>query len=95
MSEAQNRVVAAQAADELLTVAGVSASVVLYPTQDGGVAVSARSIGDMNVQVLLEKLGGGGNKSAARRPDAGHVSAGRGQPALRRHRQLLGYGLRP
>lgn len=65
VSEAQNRVVAAQAADELLTVAGVSASVVLYPTQDGGVAVSARSIGDMNVQVLLEKLGGGGNKSAA------------------------------
>ena len=32
---------------------------------DGGVAVSARSIGDVNVQVLLEQLGGGGNKSAA------------------------------
>ena len=63
--ETKNRVVAAQAADELLNVSGVSASAVLYPTGDNGVAVSARSIGDINVQVLLEKLGGGGNRSAA------------------------------
>jgi len=61
----QNRVVAAQAADELLNIVGVTASVVLYPTEDGGVNLSARSIGDVNVQVLLEKLGGGGNRSAA------------------------------
>lgn len=61
----QDRVVAAQAADELLNVSGVAASIVLFPTGDGGVNVSARSIGDVNVQVLLEKLGGGGNKSAA------------------------------
>lgn len=63
--EPQNRVVAAQAADELLNISGVLASIVLFPTEDGGVIVSARSIGDLNVQVLLEKLGGGGNKSAA------------------------------
>jgi len=61
----QSRVVAAQAADELLNISGVLASAVLYPTESGGVAISARSIGDVNVQVLLEKLGGGGNKSVA------------------------------
>ena len=63
--ETQSRIVAAQAADELLNIHGVTASVVLYPTAAGGVDVSARSIDDVNVQVLLEALGGGGNKSAA------------------------------
>lgn len=61
----QDRVVAAQAADELLNISGVQASVVAYPTESGGVIISARSIGEFNVQVLLESLGGGGNKSAA------------------------------
>lgn len=61
----QDRIVAAQAADELVNVAGVEASIVVYSTEDGGVSMSARSVGDINVQVLLEKLGGGGNKSAA------------------------------
>ncbi len=61
----QNRVVAAQAADEMLNISGVEASIVLFPTEDGGVTISARSIGDVNVQVLLENLGGGGNKSSA------------------------------
>lgn len=61
----QDRVVAAQAADELLNVSGIEASIVAYPTKAGGVIVSARSIGEVNVQLLLEKLGGGGNKSAA------------------------------
>ena len=63
--ETQSRVVAAQAADELLNISGVQASAVLYPMEGGGVAISARSIGDVNVQVLLEQLGGGGNKSVA------------------------------
>ena len=63
--DTQNRIVAAQAADELLNISGVQASAVLYPTPDGGVAVSARSMGDVNVQVLLEQLGGGGNRSSA------------------------------
>ena len=65
VEETHSRVVAAQAADELLNITGVSASAVLCPMEEGGVAISARSIGDMNVQVLLEQLGGGGNKSAA------------------------------
>ena len=61
----QNRVVAAKAADELLNVSGVDASVVLSPDGKGGVFASARSIGEINVQILMEKLGGGGNRSAA------------------------------
>jgi len=60
-----DRVLAAQAADELLNVSGVDASVVAYPTDDGGVFISARSIGEVNVQILMEKLGGGGNRNAA------------------------------
>lgn len=65
MEQPQDRVVAAQAADEMLNISGVEASVVMYPTDEGDVLISARSIGNLNVQVLLEKLGGGGNKSAA------------------------------
>ena len=64
-SAPQNRVVAAKAADELLNISGVDASVVLSPDGKGGVFASARSIGEINVQILMEKLGGGGNRSAA------------------------------
>ena len=63
--EETDRVVAAQAADEMLNVAGVQASFVVYATASGGIVISARSIGEVNVQLILEKLGGGGNKSAA------------------------------
>ncbi len=59
-----SRTLAAQAADELLNIAGLSASFVLYP-QDDQVIISARSIGDANVQVILERLGGGGNTATA------------------------------
>ncbi len=65
MEEQQDRSVAAQAADEMLNITGIHASLVIYPNQNGGLNISARSIGDVNVQVLLEELGGGGNKSAA------------------------------
>ena len=64
-SEPQNRIVAAQAADELLNISGVEASIVVAPDGAGGVMASARSIGELNVQILMEKLGGGGNRSAA------------------------------
>ncbi|WP_312612418.1 DHH family phosphoesterase [Oscillibacter sp.] len=58
------RVAAAQAADELLTLKGVQASFVIY--RDGeSVLMSARSLGDINVQVILETLGGGGNSTTA------------------------------
>ena len=58
------RVLAAQAADELLNISGISASFVLYPDGDT-VIVSARSIGTANVQIILEPLGGGGNTATA------------------------------
>ena len=59
-----SRQLAAQAADELLNISGITASFVLYPNDDQ-VVVSARSIGDANVQVILEPLGGGGNTATA------------------------------
>jgi len=58
------RTLAAQAADELLNILGITASFVLYPDGDR-VVISARSIGEANVQVILEALGGGGNAAAA------------------------------
>ena len=59
-----NRIIAAQAADELLNIIGIDTSFVL--AADGErVNISARSMGDTNVQVILEKLGGGGNAAAA------------------------------
>lgn len=58
------RVLAAQAADELLNIAGITASFVMYPDGDQ-VIISARSIGSANVQVILEPLGGGGNTATA------------------------------
>lgn len=64
-SEEENRIVIAQAADELLNISGVDASIVVAPCDEGYISVSARSIGEVNVQCLMEKLGGGGNRSAA------------------------------
>ena len=58
------RVLAAQAADELLNISGITASFVLYP-DDEQVIISARSIGSANVQMILEPLGGGGNTATA------------------------------
>jgi c-di-AMP phosphodiesterase-like protein len=62
------RVTAAKAADDLLTLQGIQASIVLYKVGDG-VSLSARSLGEINVQVILERLGGGGNSTTA----GGHV----------------------
>ena len=63
-SGSRSRVSIAQAADELLNVKGVNASFVA--AMDGeGVFVSGRSIKGFNVQVILEKLGGGGSQMAA------------------------------
>lgn len=58
------RVVASQAADEMLNIADIYASIVVYPT-DGGIGVSARSLGDINVQLIMESLGGGGHSTVA------------------------------
>ena len=64
LSTGTTRVLAAQAADELLNISGISASFVLYPDGDT-VYLSARSIGSANVQMILEPLGGGGNAATA------------------------------
>ena len=64
MEEECDRVTAAKASDELLTIKGVRASFVLYP-KDNGVYISARSLGEVNVQVIVEELGGGGNSTTA------------------------------
>lgn len=64
------RVIASQAADELLNINGITASFVLYVTGTQ-VNISARSLGKFNVQIVMEKLGGGGHMTmaAAQLPD--------------------------
>lgn len=56
--------VASQAADELLGIRGIEASFVLTYA-DGRIHISARSLGDVSVQLIMEKLGGGGHLTAA------------------------------
>ena len=64
LNTSTSRVLAAQAADELLNISGITASFVLYPDNDV-VFISARSIGSANAQMILEPLGGGGNTATA------------------------------
>lgn len=59
------RLAAAKAADELLNIEDVDASFVVFPSGDGGASVSARSYGRVNVQIIMEKLGGGGHQTMA------------------------------
>ena len=59
------RIASAQAADELLHVVGVDASFVIFSTGNGGINISARSMGALNVQLIMEKLGGGGHQTMA------------------------------
>ncbi|MBQ4050743.1 MAG: RNA/single-stranded DNA exonuclease, partial [Oscillospiraceae bacterium] len=58
------RIVAPQAADELLGIDGVDGSFVMYETP-GTINISARSMGIINVQLIMEKLGGGGHQTMA------------------------------
>ena len=58
------RLVCSKAADELLSIENVDASFVISRTEDV-VNISARSLGRMNVQLIMEKLGGGGHHSMA------------------------------
>ena len=58
------RIVSAQAADELLNISGIEASFVLFRTEDT-VNISARSMGNVNVQLIMEKIGGGGHQAMA------------------------------
>ncbi len=58
------RIVASQAADELLNIDDVRASFVLFRTGDT-INISARSYGELNVQLVMEDLGGGGHQTMA------------------------------
>ena len=60
-----DQVLIAQAADTLLTMDGVTASFVISKKTDQAIGISARSLGDTNVQVVMEHLGGGGHLTNA------------------------------
>lgn len=59
------RIVAPQAADELLTIKNVDASFVLFKTMSNEISISARSMGNLNVQLIMEAIGGGGHQTMA------------------------------
>ena len=65
VQEKETSLICAKAADELLTIGNITASFVLGLMEDGKVCISGRSIGDVNVQMILEKLGGGGHITLA------------------------------
>ena len=58
-------VIAAQTGDKLITLEGIEASFVFYVLPDGGIGVSARSQGKLNVQLIMEAVGGGGHRTVA------------------------------
>lgn len=60
-----DQVLLAQAADTLLTMDGVAASFVIARRNEGLIGISARSLGNVNVQVIMEKLQGGGHLTNA------------------------------
>lgn len=62
---AYDQVLIAQAADTLLSMNGVTASFVISKREDGKTGISARSLGDVNVQMMMEALGGGGHLTNA------------------------------
>lgn len=65
MNDHATRLAAAKAADDLLNIEDVDASFVVFPTGFNDASVSARSYGRVNVQIIMEKLGGGGHQTMA------------------------------
>ena len=63
--EISSSVLAAQTADALITINGVAAGAAIVEYKDGSLGVSARSDGSVNVQVVMEELGGGGHQTVA------------------------------
>lgn len=61
LGEVYDHIAIAKAADILLTMEGIQASFVISEREDGKIGISARSLGEINVQVVMEKLGGGGH----------------------------------
>lgn len=60
-----SQIINSQVADELLTIKGIKASFVAGRDENGRTVVSARSLGDINVQIVMEKFGGGGHLNTA------------------------------
>ena len=58
-------VLAAQTADSLITIEGVAVGMAIVEYNDGSLSISARSDGSVNVQVVMEELGGGGHQTVA------------------------------
>ena len=58
-------IIGAQAANDLLDVIGVKASIIFTGVSDEQIYISARSIDEVNVQLIMERLGGGGHLSTA------------------------------
>ncbi len=79
-----DRTTAAKAGDELLSLRGVEAAFVVYGTKNG-IGLSARSAGEINVQVILESLGGGGNSTMA----GGFVEGGEAEDVAQRLRESI------
>ena len=63
--ETRSSVLAAQTADSLITVDGIAVGVAIVEYKDGYLGISARSDGSVNVQVIMEELGGGGHQTVA------------------------------
>lgn len=64
-NDENTRLATAQAADELLGISKVAATFVLCRIEGGKINISARSLGQMNVQLIMESLGGGGHRTMA------------------------------
>src|SRR5690625_4443765 len=60
-----DHILIAQAADTLLTMNGINASFVISERDDGRIGISARSLGDVNVQIIMEQMEGGGHLTNA------------------------------
>ncbi|MDX1807689.1 MAG: DHH family phosphoesterase, partial [Paenisporosarcina sp.] len=80
-----SQVLIAQTADILLTMKGVSASFVVAKKNNGEVGISARSLGDINVQLIMERLGGGGHLTNA----ASQIQNGNVQESIEQLKQAI------
>ncbi len=64
-TKSYSQIIIAQAADTLLSMKGVTASFVISKREDDCISISARSLGDVNVQIIMESLNGGGHLTNA------------------------------
>ncbi|WP_281883315.1 DHH family phosphoesterase [Paenibacillus sp. YYML68] len=79
-----SQLIIAQVADTLLTMTGIMASFVISERPDGLIGISARSLGQMNVQIIMERMGGGGHLTNAATQIEGTVAE-----ATQRLKQIL------